>query len=87
LTGPSLDPTLRLGCGPQVAFKAPEDEVSATDDHIHALAEEVKSSGGTVKHVYSSKVMRGFAGDFSDEHRKKLEANPGRSHPRPPTQL
>ncbi|POY72337.1 hypothetical protein BMF94_4639 [Rhodotorula taiwanensis] len=56
-----------------VAFKSGDDvEASAIDD----ACAKVESNGGTIKHKYNSKVMKGFAGSFSDDLKAELEKHP-----------
>ncbi|KAM0752469.1 hypothetical protein T439DRAFT_324560 [Meredithblackwellia eburnea MCA 4105] len=59
-----------------VTFKKESEAVEATDDHIESLAKHVESSGGSIKHRYNSRILRGFAGTFSDDIKKQLESNP-----------
>ncbi|GAA5974701.1 hypothetical protein JCM11641_007230 [Rhodosporidiobolus odoratus] len=48
-----------------VAFKTDEASVQAVDE----LASHVESKGGS----YNSKIMRGFAGTFSEDVKAELE--------------
>ncbi|BGP18682.1 hypothetical protein JCM10213_006904 [Rhodosporidiobolus nylandii] len=52
-----------------VAFKTDDASVQAVDQ----LASHVESKGGSIKHRYNSKVMKGFAGTFSDDVKAELE--------------
>lgn len=56
-----------------VAFKPASDGAHAQDSAIDDLASKVEGSGGSIKHRYNSKIMRGFAGTMSEETRSELE--------------
>ncbi|ORY89074.1 hypothetical protein BCR35DRAFT_300873 [Leucosporidium creatinivorum] len=58
-----------------VVFKSEKDHAEATDDHISSLASKVESSGGSIKHRYEGRSLRGFAGSFSDDLKKELESS------------
>ncbi|GAA6013704.1 hypothetical protein JCM10207_004826 [Rhodosporidiobolus poonsookiae] len=55
-----------------VAFKTDEASVAALDE----LATSVESKGGSIKHKYNSKIMKGFAGTFSEDVKAELEQHP-----------
>ncbi|GAA5894033.1 hypothetical protein JCM6882_007965 [Rhodosporidiobolus microsporus] len=52
-----------------VAFKTDEASIQAMDE----LAAHVESKGGSIKHRYNSKIMKGFAGSFSEDVKAELE--------------
>lgn len=56
-----------------VVFKPESDGEHASTSAINDLAGKVEGSGGSIKHRYDSKVMRGFAGSFSEELKAELE--------------
>ncbi|GJN92366.1 hypothetical protein Rhopal_005396-T1 [Rhodotorula paludigena] len=60
-----------------VVFKPESDGPHASADAISDLASKVEGSGGNIKHHYDSKVMRGFAGSFSEDLKSELEQHPG----------
>lgn len=56
-----------------VVFKPASDGAHAEDSAINDLASKVEGSGGSIKHRYNSRVMRGFAGTMSEETKGELE--------------
>ena len=56
-----------------VVFKPESDGEHASTNAINDLASKVEGSGGSIKHRYDSKVMRGFAGSFSEDLKSELE--------------
>ncbi|GAA5856576.1 hypothetical protein JCM8547_005873 [Rhodosporidiobolus lusitaniae] len=55
-----------------VAFKTDDASVAALDE----LASHVESQGGSIKHRYNSKIMKGFAGSFSEDVKAEIEKHP-----------
>ncbi|GAA5930714.1 hypothetical protein JCM3775_003847 [Rhodotorula graminis] len=60
-----------------VVFKPESEGEHASTNAINDLASKVEGSGGSIKHRYDSKVMRGFAGLFSEDLKSELEQHPG----------
>ncbi|KAK4050726.1 hypothetical protein OIO90_004948 [Microbotryomycetes sp. JL221] len=56
-----------------VVFKREDEHPQATDDHLESCAQKVEQSGGSIKHRYNSRSMRGFAGTFSDDLKAEFE--------------
>ncbi|GAA6028954.1 hypothetical protein JCM8097_001523 [Rhodosporidiobolus ruineniae] len=54
-----------------VALKTDSD-VSVQDE----LSSLVESKGGNIKHRYDSKVIKGFAGSFSEDVKVEIEKHP-----------
>ncbi|GAA6062332.1 hypothetical protein JCM10212_006582 [Sporobolomyces blumeae] len=59
-----------------VVFKK-DSEAEASDDHISTCCDKVEKNGGEIKHRYTSKVMRGFAGTMTEDLKKEFEQHPG----------
>ncbi|KAI5475128.1 hypothetical protein MNV49_001902 [Pseudohyphozyma bogoriensis] len=58
-----------------VTFKKESDSSLATVGTLEELTSKVESSGGKIEQRYDSRIMRGFAGQFSEDLRKEFESH------------